>query len=81
MGALFNGEPSSLSGAAAPPKQEQATAAPTTKPSEDLNSLISGASQDLADYQRLTAQGRLAEAGQKLEQLKQKLDQFNARRK
>ena len=46
-----------------------------------MNALISGAAHDLADYQRLTAEGKLAEAGQKLEQLKQKLDQLNARQK
>jgi len=30
----------------------------------------SGSSEDLADYQRLTAEGKLGEAGQKLEELK-----------
>ena len=47
----------------------------------DLNALVSGAAKDLADYQRLTAEGKLGEAGQKLEQLKQKLDELNRRRK
>jgi uncharacterized protein len=37
--------------------------------------------KDLADYQRLTAEGKLGEAGQKLEQLKRKLDELNARQK
>ena len=46
-----------------------------------MNALISSAARDLADYQRLTAEGKLAEAGQKLEDLKQKLDALNARRK
>jgi hypothetical protein len=32
----------------------------------------------LADYQSLTAQGKLAEAGQKLEDLKRKLDLLQA---
>jgi len=81
MRALFNGEPSSLTVAAAPAGQEQASAPSSSKVSQDLNSLISGASQDLAAYQRLTAQGRLAEAGQKLDDLKRKLDQLNARHK
>src|SRR5215472_7159335 len=81
MRSLFNGEPSSLSIVAASAGQEQGAAASTSKTSQDLNALISGASQDLADYQRLTAQGRLAEAGQKLEDLKRKLDQLNARQK
>ncbi|MBV8477212.1 MAG: hypothetical protein JOZ36_11140, partial [Acidobacteria bacterium] len=47
----------------------------------DLNVLIEGAVKDLADYQRLTAEGKLAEAGQKLEQLKRKLEQLNAAKK
>ncbi len=46
-----------------------------------MNSLITGAAKDLADYQRLTAEGKLGEAGQKLEQLKQKLDELQAHQK
>jgi len=34
------------------------------------------AARDLADYQRLTSEGKLGEAGQRLESLKQKLDQL-----
>ena len=37
------------------------------------------AARDLADYQRLTAEGKLGEAGQKLEALKQKLEALNRR--
>jgi hypothetical protein len=40
-----------------------------------------GAAKDLPDYQRLTAEGKLGEAGQKLEQLKRELDELNARQK
>jgi hypothetical protein len=47
----------------------------------DVNSLINGAARDLVDYQRLTAEGKLGEAGQKLEQLKQKLEVLNGRKK
>ena len=43
--------------------------------------LITGAAKDLADYQRLTAEGKLGEAGQKLEQLKHKLDELSAHQK
>jgi hypothetical protein len=43
-----------------------------------VNALITGAAKDLADYQRLTAEGKLGEAGQKLEQLKRKLDELGA---
>jgi hypothetical protein len=46
-----------------------------------MNGLISAAAKDLADYQRLTAEGKLGEAGQKLEALKQKLDVLNRPRR
>ena len=84
MRALFGGEASSLSAAASPmePERNPAVPAAVTKPAAaDLNALITGAAKDLADYQRLTAEGKLAEAGQKLEQLKRKLDELNARQK
>ena len=81
MKALFGGEAPSLTAAAAPAEPGRTAAPASTKPVSDLNMLISGAAQDLADYQRLTAEGKLGEAGQKLEQLKQKLDQLNARQK
>ena len=82
MKSLFGGEASSLSVAAAPVEPGRSAAAPAgNKPAVDLNTLIAGAAKDLADYQRLTAEGKLGEAGQKLEQLKQKLDELNARQK
>jgi hypothetical protein len=90
MRALYGGEASSLSAAAGtaepgPSAGQSGSAtfslAAATKPAEDLNSLISTAAKDLADYQRLTAEGKLGEAGQKLEQLKHKLDELNARKK
>jgi len=46
-----------------------------------VNALIAGAARDLADYQRLTAEGKLGEAGQKLEALKQKLERLNSIRR
>ncbi len=48
--------------------------APAATP--DVNALISDAARDLAEYQRLTSEGKLGEAGQHLESLKQKLDQL-----
>jgi uncharacterized membrane protein (UPF0182 family) len=79
--ALFGGSASSLSAEAVPVESARtAQAAPAAGPA-DLNALIEGTARDLADYQRLTAEGKLGEAGQKLEQLKQKLDALNARRK
>jgi hypothetical protein len=47
----------------------------------NLNALISEAARDLADYQRLTAEGKLGEAGQKLEELKRALDKLNKHHK
>ena len=81
MSALFGGAASSLSGSAASTASAQNQAPSSIKRTEDLKALISGAANDLADYQRLTAEGRLGEAGQKLEQLKQKLDQLKAQEK
>src|SRR6266853_1977860 len=83
MRALFGGEVSSLSGTTAPAEPERGAAAPVaaTKPGGDVNALITGAAKDLADYQRLTAEGKLGEAGQKLEQLKRKLEELNAHQK
>jgi hypothetical protein len=51
------------------------------RPAADLNGLIAEAAKDLADYQRLTAEGKLGEAGQKLEELKRALERLNARQK
>jgi uncharacterized protein len=56
------------------------TLATASSPS-DQSALISGAARDLADYQRLTAEGKLGEAGQKLDALKQKLEQLNRSRR
>ena len=36
-------------------------------PTGDLGALIGAAARDIADYQRLTAEGKLGEAGQRLE--------------
>jgi uncharacterized membrane protein (UPF0182 family) len=86
MAALFGGASSSLtaaSSAAATPEAARnappSVASPQT--GEDLNALIAHAAKDLADYQRLTAEGKLGEAGQKLEELKRTLDELNKRKK
>ena len=49
-------------------------------PTAEIQTLIAEAAKDLADYQRLTAEGKLGEAGQKLEQLKRTLDELSKRR-
>jgi uncharacterized protein len=45
-------------------------------PSPAVQALIDRAARDLADYQRLTAEGKLGEAGQRLESLKRALEQL-----
>jgi uncharacterized protein len=81
MAALFGGAVSSLS--AAPVSAELARNASASsgspRPAADLSALIAEAAKDLADYQRLTAEGKLGEAGQKLEELKRALDKLNTR--
>ncbi|HXS77322.1 MAG TPA: UPF0182 family protein [Terracidiphilus sp.] len=79
---LFGGENSSLNAEQSSPFSNARPAATSnpSQPSNDLNTLIEGAARDFDDYQRLTAQGKLSEAGQKLEQLKNKLNALNARK-
>ena len=84
MRALFGGEASSLSASAAQAEPGRSTAAPAASASKaptDLNALIAEAAKDLADYQRLTAAGKLGEAGQKLEELKRVIEKLNARQR
>jgi uncharacterized membrane protein (UPF0182 family) len=83
MAALFGGAASSTSAAvaSAEPARRAPASATTPQPAADLNGLIAQAAEDLADYQRLTAEGKLGEAGQKLEQLKRTLEELNARKR
>jgi uncharacterized protein len=87
MAALFGGALSSMtvsaSAAVAPTElaKSATSSATSTQAAPDLNALISEGARDLADYQRLTAEGKLGEAGQKLEELKRTLDKLNARQK
>jgi hypothetical protein len=77
LAALF-GAP--VASAPSPAAQRPSTSGTPTAPTpQDVNALIAVAAQDLADYQRLTADGKLAEAGQKLEHLKQTLEQLKKR--
>jgi hypothetical protein len=50
--------------------------APSATPALDLQQLVNRAIQEFEDYQRLTSQGKLGEAGQKLEQHKRTLDEI-----
>jgi uncharacterized protein len=83
MSALFGGGASSLNAAAvtAEPSRNTPASAASPRPAEDRSALITEAAKDLADYQRLTAEGKLGEAGQKLEELKRALDKLNAQQR
>ena len=85
-GPTFESAMAGLFGAAAPSMGSGTVSGVATqgKPAgtaAGLNPLIEQAARDLADYQRLTAQGKLGEAGQKLDDLKRALDQLNAHSK
>jgi hypothetical protein len=82
LASLFGTGASSLSAAESPQAAPQPGAttqpAPTQPQASDLKSLIAQAGHDFSDYQRLTSEGKLSEAGQKLDDLKRTLDKLNA---
>jgi len=77
LSSLFGGGISSLSAS------ETLGAAPAgaPQPEQDMKTLIVQAGRDFDDYQRLTAAGKLGEAGQKLEALKLVIEKLNAKAK
>jgi uncharacterized membrane protein (UPF0182 family) len=82
--ALFGEAASTLNVAAEAPRSRPAPAgapgnAAAPAAGTDVNTLIAEAARNLADYQRLTAEGRLAEAGAKLEALKRALEALQNR--
>jgi uncharacterized protein len=84
MAALFGTAPSMLSAqvsSVAPAARPASTtlAAAAAAPG-DINALIAEAARDFSDYQQLTAAGKLAEAGEKLEALKRTLEELQTRR-
>jgi hypothetical protein len=62
--------------AAGAPAAGSPGAAPQPATPASTQALIDQAARDFADYQRLTAEGKLGEAGQKLESLKRALEQL-----
>jgi uncharacterized membrane protein (UPF0182 family) len=79
MAGLFgNGVSTTTASTAAPASAPRPQAQPSNvaEAPADSNALVAGAAQDLADYQRLTAEGKLGDAGRKLEDLKRKLEQL-----
>lgn len=81
LSALFGGAASSLSPTESSRSATTPASAAAPQPATDLNALISEAAKNLADYQRLTAEGKLGEAGQKLEELKRAIDKLNTRQR
>jgi hypothetical protein len=82
MNSLFGGAASTLpteGGQSSAPRPAPSTPGAVPTPSTGTDGLIAGAARDLADYQRLTSEGRLGEAGQKLEALKSKLEQLTGK--
>jgi uncharacterized membrane protein (UPF0182 family) len=76
---LFGGGSSSLTSTETP--QAAAQSGPQAKPSTDVHGLIMQAAKDLEDYQRLTSEGKLGEAGQRLDELKGVINRLNALQK
>jgi uncharacterized membrane protein (UPF0182 family) len=77
---LFGGGSSSLNVAEAPRAAAQPGGA-APQAATDLHGLITEAARDFSDYQRLTSEGKLGEAGKKLDELKQVIDKLNAQKK
>src|SRR5207249_2972221 len=74
LSALFGSAGAAASGPLSTGATSASAAPPAARPgapaaaesSADVNALIAGAARDLAEYQRLTAEGKLGEAGQRL---------------
>jgi uncharacterized membrane protein (UPF0182 family) len=83
LASLYGGEAPSLTSNGAPQSQAAPSSPALQGPAkaDDVNALIGDAGKDFADYQRLTSEGKLGEAGQKLDQLKSVIDKLNAHRK
>ncbi len=89
LSSLFGSEAPSLTNGETPPTTGAGTSGGTgatvpsasAQPGTSTGALISQASQDFADYQRLTSEGKLADAGQKLDDLKKVLGELNSRGK
>ncbi|HSB27109.1 MAG TPA: UPF0182 family protein [Pyrinomonadaceae bacterium] len=76
FGATATAENQSQPQAEQKPAEATPTPAATTTPSQNLQQLVNRALQEFDDYQRLTSQGKLGEAGQKLEQHKRTLEEI-----
>ena len=64
----------------APAARPASATTPPAAGAADVDALIAEAARDFTDYQQLTAAGKLAEAGEKLEALKRTLEELQTRR-
>ena len=89
LASLFGNTPSTLGSPANPTGEQPGRTAASATPVEPAaapgtaatpDALIRGAARDIEDYQRLTAEGKLGEAGSRLEGLKLKLQELQNRR-
>jgi len=78
LASLFGSDSSTLTASETHPAAAATTAGGPTIPAVNVNPLVAQAGRDFADYQKLTAEGKLAEAGQKLDDLKHALGQLGA---
>ena len=82
LSSLFGSEAPSLTAAEAPQAAARPRPQARTSRQRDLQRARSAqASHDFDDYQRLTSEGKLAEAGQKLDDLKHVLDELSSHAK
>src|ERR1035441_1737658 len=71
LASLYGGEAPAVTPTEAPQNATQSAPAAKGAPqAADINALIAEAGKDFADYQRLTADGKLGEAGKKLDKIK-----------
>jgi uncharacterized protein len=80
LSSLFGETGSALSASEGPQPAAAPQPGKAAAPAEDMNALIGEAGRDFADYQRLTAEGKMSEAGQKLDELKHVLDRMSTLR-
>jgi uncharacterized membrane protein (UPF0182 family) len=75
---LYGGEAPAVSAGESPQAPPQtAPSSQKAAPAADQKALIAEAAKDFGDYQRLTAAGKLGDAGKKLDELKGVLDKLN----
>jgi uncharacterized membrane protein (UPF0182 family) len=78
LSSLFGEGSSSLNAAEAPHAATETAAA--AQPTTGLHELIAQAAKDFNEYQRLTSEGKLGEAGKKLDELKSVIDRLNTQK-